>query len=247
MSPEPQPPSANDASAYLPPHLRTEAVEQAVRLLRSVNVEPVSDSFRTRRVTLRIALEHLDREQADPHCPADNYLPADSEEEAQAWKTVAWPQHPAPELLGFGALGPEAARELAVDPPQWVRVETDAVPGATQGPEVWRPGCCPGSHDTGYEIPAAMRRDVENAFPTCVAPMCGVPAARCDLDHVVPWPAGPTCPCNLRPLCRRHHRLKTFDGFQLAVAADGTTSWATPMGQRIDIGPDGRRRRRVGT
>ncbi len=39
-----------------------------------------------------------------------------------------------------------------------------------------------------------------------------------DLDHVVPWPDGPTTVANLVALCRRHHRLKTSGTFQISTA-----------------------------
>lgn len=43
---------------------------------------------------------------------------------------------------------------------------------------------------------------------TCQGPGCMVPAERCDIDHRVPFPEGPTHGDNLGPLCRRHHTLK---------------------------------------
>jgi hypothetical protein len=42
----------------------------------------------------------------------------------------------------------------------------------------------------------------------CQAPGCMVPAERCDIDHRIPHPAGPTSADNLGPLCRRHHGFK---------------------------------------
>ena len=35
-----------------------------------------------------------------------------------------------------------------------------------------------------------------------------VPAERCDTDHRIPYPHGPTTGDNLGPLCRRHHSYK---------------------------------------
>jgi hypothetical protein len=49
----------------------------------------------------------------------------------------------------------------------------------------------------------------------CTYPGCRVQSWRCDLDHRQPYDhdnpsaGGPTCTCNLHPVCRRHHRLKT--------------------------------------
>jgi hypothetical protein len=45
---------------------------------------------------------------------------------------------------------------------------------------------------------------------TCRYPTCTVAADRCDLDHHDPVPKGATKAANLDPLCRRHHRGKTF-------------------------------------
>jgi hypothetical protein len=56
---------------------------------------------------------------------------------------------------------------------------------------------------------------------------------------VVPWPDGPTCPCNLAPLCRGHHRLKTHGGWTVGVAAPGTYRWTSPHGYRYLVGPSG--------
>ncbi len=62
---------------------------------------------------------------------------------------------------------------------------------------------------TSYRPPEAMRRYVRARDGTCRFPGCGAAARRCDLDHVVPAPGGPTTPANLICLCRHHHRLKT--------------------------------------
>ena len=66
---------------------------------------------------------------------------------------------------------------------------------------------------------------------TCRFPTCTVPADRCDLDHHDPWPQGETSAANLDPLCRRHHRAKTFA--RLASIRDGdTVEWTFPYDQR---------------
>jgi hypothetical protein len=38
---------------------------------------------------------------------------------------------------------------------------------------------------------------------TCRFPGCDEPAYRCDLDHTIPYPVGPTCASNLGCLCRK--------------------------------------------
>ena len=73
---------------------------------------------------------------------------------------------------------------------------------------------------------------------TCRFPGCPVPAHRCDIDHAVPFDdGGRTDPANCGPLCRRHHRLKTFTDWQLRRHPDGSVTWISPTGARYDLPP----------
>lgn len=69
----------------------------------------------------------------------------------------------------------------------------------------------------------------------CRFPGCDVSADRCDIDHVEPWPLGPTHPSNLNCKCRTHHLLKTFwggpGGWIDKQRSDGTVTWTAPDGQ----------------
>jgi hypothetical protein len=56
---------------------------------------------------------------------------------------------------------------------------------------------------------AKLRIAVQARDGTCRVPTCSRSATECDLDHEEPHPRGPTSGDNLRPLCRRHHRMKT--------------------------------------
>lgn len=89
-----------------------------------------------------------------------------------------------------------------------------------------------GHHPTeSYEIPARLRRQVTVRDPQCVFPWCTRRADRADLDHIVPWEeGGPTCGCNLAPLCRRHHRAKTHAGWSYVMVTPGTYLWHSPGG-----------------
>ena len=76
-------------------------------------------------------------------------------------------------------------------------------------------------------------------FPTCVHPSCVMPASRCDIDHTIPFAkGGRSCPCNLVPLCRFHHRLKTHGGWSLRLTRPdepyptGTIEFRSRLGQR---------------
>lgn len=86
-------------------------------------------------------------------------------------------------------------------------------------------------HESGYH-PSRTLADFTRARDlTCRAPGCDKPATRCDIDHTVPWPAGPTHASNLKCLCRDHHILKTFWGWKDEQLPDGTVIWRLPDGE----------------
>jgi hypothetical protein len=75
---------------------------------------------------------------------------------------------------------------------------------------------------------------------TCVFPWCTRPARRCDTDHTIPAArGGPTCPCNLAPLCRRHHRIKTHGGWSYTTLEPGHYLWTSRHGYSYLRDPDG--------
>ncbi|TGO05976.1 hypothetical protein SERN_0168 [Serinibacter arcticus] len=145
------------------------------------------------------------------------------------WSTppVMRPGIDAPELVGYGAVSPAVVRSLMGAAP-WVRVTEPVYRDAEPPPSV-----------DSYRPSAELDRHVRVRDVTCVVPGCHVPAARCDVDHLVPWPAGPTAADNLHALCRRHHLLRTHAGHELVVAPDGTRRWRTPLGQTLWSTPDG--------
>ncbi|TGO05476.1 HNH endonuclease signature motif containing protein [Serinibacter arcticus] len=162
-----------------------------------------------------------------------------------------------PALLGFGPLAPGTARVLAAAPPPYLSVVVGEVERATErgsrsapgaagtanaGPSHAHPAGAHRERISGYVPGARLAREVRRAHPTCVAPSCSVPASACDLDHVVPWPAGPTSADNLRPLCRHHHLIKTHLDHDLWLAPDGTAVWRTPEGHvyRRPVGGESR-------
>ncbi|MCW2778556.1 MAG: putative endonuclease [Frankiales bacterium] len=81
-----------------------------------------------------------------------------------------------------------------------------------------------------YRVPADLARLLDVRSPRCEWPGCGARASRCDHDHDVAHPAGPTCGCNLGPLCRRHHRVKQT-GFLKQRTADAGMRWTSPTGR----------------
>ena len=75
---------------------------------------------------------------------------------------------------------------------------------------------------------------------TCVFPWCARSARRCDIDHTIPAArGGPTCPCNLAPLCRRHHRIKTHGDWTYTTLEPGHYLWTSKHGYSYLRDPDG--------
>lgn len=83
----------------------------------------------------------------------------------------------------------------------------------------------------GYVPSVALAELVRLRDRTCRFPGCRHPARRCDLDHVVAWPDGPTTADNLAALCRHHHRLKHQTAWAVRAGPGGVLEWTGPAGQ----------------
>lgn len=92
----------------------------------------------------------------------------------------------------------------------------------------------PDRAEPGYRPSTALDEFIRMRDLTCRFPNCDVPAHACDIDHRIPWPAGPTHPSNLRCLCRKHHLLRTFHGgehgWRDVQLPDATILWTSPTG-----------------
>ena len=90
----------------------------------------------------------------------------------------------------------------------------------------------------GYPPGTRLRSLLDEVSPSCDIPGCTIPARSCDLDHRHPYArGGATCECNVRPLCRTHHRLKTARLIRAVPSTDpddppGTWVWITRTGRR---------------
>jgi uncharacterized protein DUF222 len=129
-------------------------------------------------------------------------------------------------LPGFGILPAESVRALATSATlKPVTVPTDAAP------------------DPGYRPSAKTVQFVRWRDLTCRWPGCDKPAVKCDIDHTVPYPVGPTHPSNTKPYCRTHHLIKTFGGgpggWSDQQLPDGTIILTAPTGHVYATEPHG--------
>ena len=91
---------------------------------------------------------------------------------------------------------------------------------------------CDHRHAESRYVPSRKLRHLIRArSQTCTAPGCNAQAVFCDLDHTVPYPAGPTDQCNVNPKCRRHHRVKQAPGWHATQPEPDTSAWTTPSGR----------------
>ena len=127
------------------------------------------------------------------------------------------------ELPFAGPIGHETARRLACDAGV-TRLLTD-------------PAGLP--LDVGREqrtATAAIRRSLEQRDGHCVFTGCTVPAAYCDIHHVIHWAhGGDTDVGNAALLCERHH-TKVHHGFRVTRLPDGRWHTYRPDGTESLIG-----------
>ncbi|KZE99853.1 HNH endonuclease signature motif containing protein [Rhodococcus sp. EPR-147] len=110
-----------------------------------------------------------------------------------------------------------------------------------------------------YRPGARVAAFVRAAYRTCTFPNCDVPAARCQIDHLVPFDhddpgrGGWTIVTNLQPVCVFHHQAKTSGAWSAVMLAGGAILWSNSLGLRRVTLPElsiatpraSRRRRRV--
>ncbi|MEW2012548.1 MULTISPECIES: HNH endonuclease signature motif containing protein [Microbacterium] len=137
---------------------------------------------------------------------------------------------PAAQVDGVGPIPLDKARELCGAATGWMRVLTHPETGVVLsiGRDTYRP-------------PADLRRLVTWRAARCMAPGCGIPADRCDLDHTVDWHhGGTTAADNLAPLCRGHHTLKHHSDWQVEAKPGGALEWTSPAGRVYLVRPERR-------
>lgn len=127
-----------------------------------------------------------------------------------------FPRHPADHDAPAPEVEPQRRRGGSLRRPQLAQPHPPDTPGA-------------------YKVPPRLRRFLTTRSPLCEFPGCGVRAMRCDIDHDRAHPDGPTCACNLGPLCRRHHQVKQLL-WDKARAAAGAVVWTSATG-RTQVSP----------
>jgi hypothetical protein len=131
------------------------------------------------------------------------------------------------QLSGYGILPADLVRRLAAGDTRWRHILIDRATGAVLDAGTW-----------SYRPPAGLARHVRIRDVTCRFPGCSVPARECDLDHLIPFPEGPTSSENLHALCRRHHRIKHDDKWRVESLPGHGLRWTSPLGTQRDTWPD---------
>ncbi|WP_375385670.1 DUF222 domain-containing protein [uncultured Microbacterium sp.] len=133
---------------------------------------------------------------------------------------------------GVGPIPIERARELCGAADGWMRVLTHPETGMvlSVGRDRYRP-------------PPGLRRLVKWRADRCMAPGCGIPASRCEIDHRVAWEeGGQTSLGNLNPFCTGHHAMKHHGGWVIRDVGGsyGAVEWISPAGRHYVVEPERR-------
>jgi hypothetical protein len=133
-----------------------------------------------------------------------------------------------PVVEGVGPIPIDRAKELCGGADGWMRVLTHPETGMvlSVGRDRYRP-------------PAALRRLVMWRADRCMAPGCGVPASRCQIDHNIAWEhGGETSLSNNVPACQGHHIVKHHGGWRIRQLPGGAVEWISPAGRRYIVQPE---------
>ncbi|MGP6203447.1 DUF222 domain-containing protein [Microbacterium sp. F2] len=131
---------------------------------------------------------------------------------------------------GVGPIPIEKARELAGAATGWIRVLTHPETGVVLS--VGR---------TRYRPPPDMVALTKWRADRCMAPGCGIPASRCQIDHSLAWEhGGETSVVNTAPLCQGHHTVKHHGGWRVIQTGDGSLLWISPSGRQYTVAPERR-------
>ncbi|NYE19428.1 HNH endonuclease signature motif containing protein [Microbacterium immunditiarum] len=133
---------------------------------------------------------------------------------------------------GVGPIALDRARELCGGADGWMRILTH--------PET---GMVLSAGRTQYRPPPMLRKLVRWRADRCMAPGCGIPASRCEIDHTIAWEhGGETSLDNLAPLCKGHHTVKHHGGWRVRQVPEsgGALEWRSPAGRTYVVQPERR-------
>lgn len=125
-----------------------------------------------------------------------------------------------PGVLSGGAVVPASLARIIAQRPgaTWHRMLTDPSGRAVE------------LSTERYTPTRAIWEQVVSVQTTCFRSNCDHPSTSCELDHRIPWPAGPTTAANLGPACRGDHRVKHAEGFSIEQTGSGGFALRTPSG-----------------
>ncbi|GAB3888151.1 HNH endonuclease signature motif containing protein [Terrabacter terrigena] len=125
------------------------------------------------------------------------------------------------EIPGHGWVTAAHARQIMTAPGSvWQRLAVDVNSGRALELSTDR-----------YAPTREMVEHVRAVDGVCRAPGCQVPAERCDLDHIVPWPEGETRVSNLESLSRGCHNPKTARVWTVERIDDDGVRWTSLAGR----------------
>ncbi|NVN50547.1 HNH endonuclease signature motif containing protein [Mycolicibacterium hippocampi] len=224
------------------------AVDAARKLIAAQNAEHARTTTTETTPAETEPAEPTPAENARPAepTPAENAQPAESMPTEEPEATPPEEPEPTPPDDVESECAPSRLTDsgLAVLPGRGViptAVLAEALRGGAKVAPLWLPGPDPEPH---YRPSARLAEFIRVRDMFCRFPGCDVPADRCDIDHVEPWPLGLTHPSNLNCKCRSHHLMKTFwggpDGWRDAQLPDATVIWTAPDGRTYTTKPGSR-------
>ena len=137
-----------------------------------------------------------------------------------------------PVVEGVGPIPLSKAHELCGGESTWMRVLTHPETGIVLSVGRDR-----------YKPPKPLRRLVRWRADRCMAPGCGMPASRCEIDHQIRWvDHGETSLENTAPFCKGHHLVKDNTDWVVRQVPDsgGAVRWTSPTGRHYTVQPERR-------